>query len=179
MHEKSHQRYKTCQKAYDNGCPKVAEVDKVLQDHANLLKNKEALERQLKALEDKLAEMKGALEASVNAAKEVETTKEGVRVVLEIEVAVREAVSLYQSSEEFTILLDNEVSLEMMDLIYRFKRFNPGQKLNLNFVADPPLLPEGLTKEMIEEYEGPAESGPEVEPNAEGRDVLGTVDAEA
>ena len=32
-------------KAYDNGRSKVVEVNKVLQDHANLLKDKEALER--------------------------------------------------------------------------------------------------------------------------------------
>ena len=127
--------------------------------------------------------MKGALEASVNAAKEVETTKEAVRVVLEetesSKATVCQAIDLYRSSEEFTILLDKEVSLEIMDLIYRFKHFNPGQKLNLNFAVDPSPLPEGLTKEMIEEYKGPAETGPEAEPNAEGRDVLGTVDAEA
>ncbi|CAL2257303.1 unnamed protein product [Prunus armeniaca] len=30
----------------------------------------------------------------------------------------------------------------MADLLYRFKRYNPGKKLNLNFSADPPLLPE-------------------------------------
>ncbi|CAL2266624.1 unnamed protein product [Prunus armeniaca] len=42
----------------------------------------------------------------------------------------------------------------MADLLYRFKRFNPGQKLNLNFVVDPPPLPEGITEEMIEDYEG-------------------------
>lgn len=41
-----------------------------------------------------------------------------------------------------------------MDLIYRFKRFNPGKKLNLNFVADFPPLSEGITEEMVEEYEG-------------------------
>ncbi|CAL2276722.1 unnamed protein product [Prunus armeniaca] len=42
----------------------------------------------------------------------------------------------------------------MVDLIYRFKRYNPGTKLNLNFIADPPPLPKGVTEEMIEEYEG-------------------------
>ncbi|CAL8163011.1 unnamed protein product [Prunus armeniaca] len=42
----------------------------------------------------------------------------------------------------------------MVDLIYRFKRYNPRTKLNLNFVADPPPLPEGVTEEMIDEYEG-------------------------
>ncbi|KAI5316677.1 hypothetical protein L3X38_036384 [Prunus dulcis] len=42
----------------------------------------------------------------------------------------------------------------MVDLIYRFKCFIPGKKLNLNFVADFPPLPKGITEEMVEEYEG-------------------------
>ncbi|CAL2276739.1 unnamed protein product [Prunus armeniaca] len=52
----------------------------------------------------------------------------------------------------------------MADLLYRFKRYNPGRKLNLNFIADPPPLPEGLTEEMIEDYEG--EDAPEEVPAA-------------
>ncbi|CAB4264387.1 unnamed protein product [Prunus armeniaca] len=40
------------------------------------------------------------------------------------------------------------------DLIYRFKRYNPSAKLNLNFADDPPPLPEGVMEEMIEDYEG-------------------------
>ncbi|CAL2238125.1 unnamed protein product [Prunus armeniaca] len=47
----------------------------------------------------------------------------------------------------------------MAGLLYRFKRYNPRQKLNLNFIADPPPLPEGMTEEMIEDYEG--EDAPE------------------
>lgn len=35
----------------------------------------------------------------------------------------------------------------------RVLRFNPLAKLNLNFVADLPPLPEGITEEMIEDYE--------------------------
>lgn len=54
----------------------------------------------------------------------------------------------------FTILIDQEVGLEMVDLVFRFKRFNPGQKLNLNFAEDFPPLPKGVTKEMVEAYEG-------------------------
>ncbi|CAL8091857.1 unnamed protein product [Prunus armeniaca] len=63
----------------------------------------------------------------------------------------------------------------MVDLIYRFKRYNLGTKLNLNFIADPPPLPEGVTEEMIEEYEG--EDAPE-EPEAtgaEGADAEGPI----
>ncbi|CAL2270929.1 unnamed protein product [Prunus armeniaca] len=80
----------------------------------------------------------------------------------------------YRSSVEFTALLDKEVGLEMVDLIYCFKRFNPGHKLNLNFVADPPLLPKGVTEEMIEDYEGedayPAAEGAR---NATASDAVG------
>ncbi|CAL8115899.1 unnamed protein product [Prunus armeniaca] len=47
----------------------------------------------------------------------------------------------------------------MAGLLYRFKRYNAGQKLNLNFIANPPSLPEGMTEEMIEDYEG--EDAPE------------------
>ncbi|KAI5321484.1 hypothetical protein L3X38_030555 [Prunus dulcis] len=161
----------SAKRAYDDGHSKVAESGKVLQDHANLIKEKEGLERQVKTSEEKLAEMRGALKATVNTAREAKVAKEAVRVVLEkaklskaieIEAAIREAVSQYRSSEELTVLLE-------------FYRFNPGQKLNLNFDVDPPPLPEWLTEEMIEDYEGedaPPESGPEAEAEADGRDVV-------
>ncbi|CAL8168183.1 unnamed protein product [Prunus armeniaca] len=80
----------------------------------------------------------------------------------------------YRSSEEFTALLDKEVGLKMADLIYRFKCFNPDHKLNLNFVADPSPLPEGVTEEMIEDYEG-EDAYPTVEGvgNATASDAVG------
>ncbi|CAL8999813.1 unnamed protein product, partial [Prunus brigantina] len=101
--------------------------------------------------------MRMALEATLTSAKEA------VQVALEqserakatdIEAAVQEAVRSYRWSTEFSILLDKEVGSEMADLLYRFKRYNPGQKLNLNFIVDPPPLPEGITEEMIEDYKG-------------------------
>ncbi|CAL2247624.1 unnamed protein product [Prunus armeniaca] len=72
----------------------------------------------------------------------------------EVEAAVQEAIQGYRRSTKFSTLLDKEVGSEMADLLYRFKRYNPGKKLNLNFIADPPPLPEGITEEMVEEYEG-------------------------
>lgn len=66
-------------RAYDDGRLKVAEASKVLQDHANLIKYKEAIEQQVKVADDKLSEMKGTLEA----AKEAEEAKEAVTVMLE------------------------------------------------------------------------------------------------
>lgn len=150
-------------KAYEDGMSKVVDAGKVIQEHAELLKDKAALERQLRASEDKLDEMRGALEASVAAVREAEAAKVAVAMALEeakrsreaeIQSAVREAITRYRSSEEFTAHVDSEVSAEMMDLIYRFKCFNPGTKLNLDFTSDPPPLPEGVTEEMIEAYEG-------------------------
>ncbi|CAL9018833.1 unnamed protein product [Prunus brigantina] len=72
------------------------------------------------------------------ALEEIERSKDA-----KVEAALKEAVEQYQSSEKFTVLLEKEVGLEMVDLIYRFKGFNPGQKLNLNFAANFPPLPEG------------------------------------
>ncbi|XP_034197670.1 uncharacterized protein LOC117613133 [Prunus dulcis] len=150
-------------KAYDDGRAKVAEAGKALQDHAHLLKEKEAAERQALASGGKVEEMRVALAATQAAARDAEAASEAVQVALEesertkaaeIEAAVRSAIQGYRSSEEFTALLDKEVGSKMADLLYRFKRYNPGKKLNLNFSADPPPLPEGLTEDMIEEYEG-------------------------
>lgn len=99
----------------------------------------------------------------MQAAREAEAMKEVAQVVLEeakqskateLQAAVREAVRQYSSSEEFIVLLDKEVGLEMVDLFYCFKRFNLSQKLNLNFAGDLPPLLESVTKEMIKDYEG-------------------------
>ena len=150
-------------RAYDDGRAKVAEAGKALQEHAQLLKEKEAAERHALASEAKAEQMRAALEAARAAARDAEAVSEAIQDALqesertkaaEIEAAVQSAVQGYRSSAEFTTLLDKEVGSEMADLLYRFKRYNPGQKLNLNFAADPPPLPEGLTEEMIEDYEG-------------------------
>ncbi|CAL2244498.1 unnamed protein product [Prunus armeniaca] len=107
--------------------------------------------------------MSAALEAAQLTAKEALESKEAVQVAFEeservraseIEAAVQEAIRGYRRSTEFSTLLDKEVGSEMADLLYHFKRYNPGKKLNLNFIADPPPLPEGITEEMVEEYEG-------------------------
>lgn len=70
-------------RAYDDGHAKFAEAGMVLQDHANLIKDKEALERQVKATEAKLAEMRVALDVAVQATRDVEVAKGAVQVVLE------------------------------------------------------------------------------------------------
>ncbi|KAL6284824.1 hypothetical protein ACE6H2_015753 [Prunus campanulata] len=156
---------------YEDGRSKVADAAKALQDHASLVQDMHAAERQIRAHEAKLAEMREALDGAERMAKDAEEAKL-------VEAAVRGAIRDYRSSTEFTSLVDNEVASEMADLIYRFKRFNPGQKLNLNFAADPPPLPEGITEEMIEEYEG--EDAPGDEPEAEeGADGVAGVTAEA
>ncbi|KAH0996420.1 hypothetical protein GBA52_020284 [Prunus armeniaca] len=65
----------------------------------------------------------------------------------------------------------------MVDLLYRFKWYNPRQKLNLNFIADPLPLLEGITEEMIEDYEG--EAAPEEAFTAEGPTVAQEAPADA
>ncbi|CAL2239336.1 unnamed protein product [Prunus armeniaca] len=109
---------KHAKRAYNVGRAKVAEVGKVLQDHANLVKDKEALEWQVKAAEDKLTEMRETLEAMVAITKESEAATNRVQVVLEeversqmaeIEVPVKEVVRQYCLSKELTFLLDKEV----------------------------------------------------------------------
>ncbi|CAL9029140.1 unnamed protein product [Prunus brigantina] len=105
-------------KAYEDGRAKVTEAGKALQDQAHLLKDKQAAERQVKASEAKLAEMRAALDAAVTAAIDAEAAKEAVQTALEdseraktaeIDLAVREAIRGYRSSEEFTVLLDRKV----------------------------------------------------------------------
>ncbi|CAL2256741.1 unnamed protein product [Prunus armeniaca] len=169
-------------KAYDDGRARVAEAGKAIQDHANLAKDLQAAERQVRVYESKFADVSSALESAQLSAKEALEAKEAVEVALEeserakaaeIEAAVQEAIRKYRHSTDFSTLLDKEVGSEMVDLIYRFKRYNPGTKLNLNFIADPPPLPEGVTEEMIEEYEG--EDAPEETEvaGAEGADAEG------
>lgn len=117
----------------------------------------------MKAAEAKLFEMRVNLEAAIQAARDAEAAKGAVEVALEemewskaaeADIAVQQAIRQYRLSDEFIALVDKEVGLEMADLVYRFKRFNSSVKLNLNFAADPPPLPEGVTEEMIEDYEG-------------------------
>lgn len=38
--------------------------------------------------------------------------------------------------------------------MYRFKQYNADKKLSMNFLRDLPLLPEGVTEEMVEAYKG-------------------------
>ncbi|CAL8134909.1 unnamed protein product [Prunus armeniaca] len=135
-------------KLYEDGRAKVAEAGKAIQAQANLAKDMQAAERQVKVYQAKLGEMSAALEAAQLTAKEALESKEAIQVAFE------ESERARASEIEFSTLLDKEVGSEMADLLYRFKRYNPGKKLNLNFIADPPPLPEGITEEMIEEYEG-------------------------
>ena len=161
---------KRAKKAYDDGRAKVAEAGKAIQAHAQLLREKEAAERRALASEAMAGEaraeleaVRAALEAARAAARDAEAVSEAIQDAMqesernkaaEVEAAVQTAIQGYRSSGEFAALLDGEVASEMVGMLYRIKRYNPGQKLNLNFAADPPPLPEGITEEMIEEYEG-------------------------
>ncbi|CAL9029349.1 unnamed protein product, partial [Prunus brigantina] len=116
----------SAKKAYDDGRAKVAEAGKAIQDHAHLVKDMQAAERQIKGYEAKFSEMVAAMEWPWRS-----RNGRGIRILK------------LQSRRRF------------------------GSTLNLNFIADPPPLPEGMTEEMIEDYEGedapegPAESGEE------------------
>ncbi|BBG98937.1 hypothetical protein Prudu_008464, partial [Prunus dulcis] len=111
-------------KAYDDGRAKVAEAGKAIQDHAQLLKEKEAAERRALASGAMVGEMRAALEAALEAARDAEAVSEAVQDALqesertkaaEVEAAVQAAIRGYRSSEEFTALLDGEVGSEMAD----------------------------------------------------------------
>ncbi|KAI5338793.1 hypothetical protein L3X38_018065 [Prunus dulcis] len=115
----------------------------------------------VEAIEAKLAKIRVNLDVAVDAAWEFEEAKQAVEVVLEaaeqsradeIKAAVKKVITQYRSSEDFTVLLDREVRARMVDLIYRFKCFNLGKKLNLNFLANFPPLPEVLMEDYESEY---------------------------
>ncbi|CAL2227777.1 unnamed protein product [Prunus armeniaca] len=148
-------------KAYEDGRARVAEAGKAIQDHANLAKDLQAAERQVRVYESKFADLSAALESAQLSAKEALEAKEAVQVALEeseraraseIEAAVQEAIRKYRHSSDFSTLLDKEVGSNMVDLIYRFKRYNPGTKLNLNFIADPPPFPKASWKNASGEH---------------------------
>ncbi|CAL8150920.1 unnamed protein product [Prunus armeniaca] len=120
--------------AYEDGRARVAEAGKAIQDHANLAKDLQAAERQVRVYESKFADLSSALESAQLSAKDALEAKEAVEVALEeserakaseIEAAVQEAIQKYRYSPDFSTLLDKEVGSEMVDLIYRFKRYNP------------------------------------------------------
>ncbi|CAL9025103.1 unnamed protein product, partial [Prunus brigantina] len=87
-------------------------------------------------------EAKATMEAAMDAAEQSRAA--------EVQEAKVKALADYRNSEEFTALLDKEV----MDLVYRFKRYNADKKLSLNFLQDPLPLPEGVTEEMMEALQG-------------------------
>ncbi|CAL9029546.1 unnamed protein product [Prunus brigantina] len=107
-------------------------------------------------LSSKLAEAERAAVDAEEARARAEAAKEAVirSRATEVEEAKKQAVEEYRTSEEFTAFLDKEVMGQCEDLIYRFKRFNADKKLNLNFLRDPPSLPERVTEEMVEAYLG-------------------------
>ncbi|CAL2239816.1 unnamed protein product [Prunus armeniaca] len=85
-------------KAYEDGRARVAEAGKAIQAHANLAKDMQAAERQVKVYEAKFAEMSAALESAQLTAKEAleavqVTFEESERAkASEIEAVVQEAI---------------------------------------------------------------------------------------
>ncbi|CAL2246183.1 unnamed protein product [Prunus armeniaca] len=60
----------------------------------------------------------------------------------------------WSSAMEVQEARDKEVIGQCDDLVYRFKRYNAGKKLNLNFFQDLHPLPKGVIEEMVEAYKG-------------------------
>ncbi|CAL2238408.1 unnamed protein product [Prunus armeniaca] len=92
-------------KAYEDGRAKVAEASKTIQAQANLAKDMQAAERQVKVYQAKLSEMSAALEAAQLMAKEALESKEAIQVAFEeservraseIEATVQEAIRGYR-----------------------------------------------------------------------------------
>lgn len=139
------------QKKYEEGRAKIAEAGKLLQDADRHAEENAA---KITKLSSKLAEAERAAIGAEEARDAVEAVKEAERQshAREVEEAKKKAIAEYRNSKEFTAFLDNEVMEQCEDLIYRFKRFNADKKLNLNFLQDPPLLPERVTGEMVEAY---------------------------
>ncbi|CAL9019664.1 unnamed protein product [Prunus brigantina] len=100
----------------------------------------------------KIAELSSKLAEAERAV--VDTEEARARAEAEKDAALRSQAAAYRSSEEFAKFLDKEVLVQCEDLIYRFKRFNVYKKLNLNFLREPPPLPERVTEEMVEAYLG-------------------------
>ncbi|CAL9019285.1 unnamed protein product [Prunus brigantina] len=135
------------QKKYEEGRAKIADAGKMLQDADRHAEENAA---KIAELSSKLAEAERAAVDAEEARARAEATKEAAlrSRATELEEAKK------RTSEEFTALLDKEVMVQCEDLIYRFKRFNADKKLNLNFLRDPPPLPEGVSEERVEAYHG-------------------------
>ncbi|KAL6280046.1 hypothetical protein ACE6H2_016927 [Prunus campanulata] len=129
------------QKKFEEGRSKIADAGKLIQE----------VDRRAEENAAKIAEL-----ASKLVATEMEVAKDAAdrSHAKELEEAKAKAVADYRASEEFTLLVDKEVMEQCDDFVYRFKRYNADKKLKLNFLRDPPPLPEGVTEEMVEAYKG-------------------------
>ncbi|CAL2270942.1 unnamed protein product [Prunus armeniaca] len=141
------------QKKYEDGRAKVAEAGKLLQDADRYAEENAA---KIAELSSRLAEAERAAVDADEARTRAEAAKEAVlwSRATEVEEAKKQVIAEYRDSPEFVAFLDKEVMVQCEDLIYRLKRFNVDNKLNLNFLREPPPLPERVTEEMVEAYLG-------------------------
>ncbi|CAL2256644.1 unnamed protein product [Prunus armeniaca] len=141
------------QKKYEDGRAKVSEAGKLIQDADQHAEENTA---KIAELSSKLAEAERVAVDADEARARVEAAKEAVLQsrATEVEEAKKQAIAEYRDSPEFVAFLDKEVMVQCEDLIYRFKCFNADKKLNLNFLREPPPLPERVTEEMVEAYVG-------------------------
>ncbi|KAL6288102.1 hypothetical protein ACE6H2_012492 [Prunus campanulata] len=141
------------QKRFEECRSKVADGEKLVQEAGRLAEQNAA----------KIAELSSKVAATELELLAAQEAKVAVEVALdaaershgrEVEEAKVKAVADYRMSEEFTLLVDKEVMEQCDDFVYRFKWYNADKRLNLNFLRDPPPLPEGVTEEMVEAYKG-------------------------
>ncbi|CAL8088952.1 unnamed protein product [Prunus armeniaca] len=141
------------QKKGEDDRAKVAEAGKMLQEADRHAEENAA---KIAELSSRLAEAERAAVDADEARARAEAAKEAVlrSRVTEVEEAKKQAIAKYRDSPDFVAFLDKEVMVQCEDLIYRFKRFNADKKLNLNFLREPPPLPERVTEDMVEAYLG-------------------------
>lgn len=134
-----------CKKRYKDSRSKIAEAGKAIQDATQLAEENATKITELNA---KLAEgEKKAIEAEEARVVVEAVATEAMQVhVTELVRAKTRDVANFRSLDEFIMLVDKEVMDWCEYFMYQVKRYNAGQKLNLNFLLDQSSLPKVLLK---------------------------------
>ncbi|BBG99119.1 hypothetical protein Prudu_008709, partial [Prunus dulcis] len=156
-------------RAYDDGRAKVAEAGKAIQDHAQLLKEKEAAERRAFASEAAVAEMRAALDA-MRADLEVGGRQPVMPKPFRRRFRTpcrslsgprprRSRLPFRRQSRDTDLprsLLPAGWGSRLRDggYVVPIQTVQPWPEAQPQFCCRSPPLPEGITEEMVEEYEG-------------------------
>ncbi|CAL2247797.1 unnamed protein product [Prunus armeniaca] len=106
-----------------------------------------AVEKAKKAYEDgraKVAEAGKAIQAQANLAKDMQAAKRQVKVY---QAKLGEMSAALEAAQ-----LTAKEALESKEAVQ--VAFEESEQARATVIADPPPLPEGITEEMVEEYEG-------------------------